>query len=91
MIREDTDPRVQPGRMCDSANPVRPFSRVEQAWVLCMQRAVAIWRFSCVHGHESEKQTCAFHEPRPGNVGCQRCYNDGHECPMAFIQIGTIK
>ena len=58
-------------------------------WVPCGDPAVERWRYGCVHEHVIEGWTCLFHRPVSGQVGCRRCHDAGHDCPVVFQLMKT--
>ncbi len=58
--------------------------------VYCDDPAFALWRYSCVHEHVREGWTCPDHEPAPGQVGCARCLQAGHECEMTAVLVRRL-
>lgn len=88
------------GEMCDAAWPatesdlhrdiVRLLETERGLWVQCMRRATAKYRYSCIHEHMADRQTCDEHKPEPDAVGCRNCFELGHDCPMTFQQIELL-
>lgn len=62
------------------------FDHVRWEWPECGKPATAVYRYSCLCGHERQRSTCDEHEPEPGAVGCRACWEAGHECPMQAVK-----
>jgi len=56
-------------------------------WLVCVEQAVTAHLYRCACGHERRGAACAEHRPVPGDVGCARCFTEGHECEMAAAEI----
>lgn len=56
-------------------------------WDKCGAEAVTVHRYACVHEHVRDRATCGRHQPEPGQVGCQACWDAGHGCPMTWERI----
>ncbi len=70
---------------CQARNPIPVLFGRE--WQICGQPAVRRHVYRCGCGHVREGVTCAGHEPRPDSVGCARCWDQGHECPMTWEEV----
>lgn len=75
---------------CQAALPIVELGAV-QLWEICGLPADARTLYSCACGHVRERVTCPVHEPQEGQVGCQLCLEDGHECGMAFEFVGLVR
>lgn len=71
-----------PEQACEAALPYRIGPAL--IWMPCGEPAVAVHEYGCIHEHIARKATCAAHAPEPDIVGCQLCWDAGHECPLAF-------
>lgn len=60
----------------------QPFAGRRGVWLLCGAKTVIRYRHACVHEHVVDGFVCGLHIPVPGAVGCQQCWDAGHECPM---------
>ena len=67
--------------LCEAAIVLNLSTR---QWAECGKPATQRYRYGCVHEHVSERWTCPDHAPVPDDVGCRRCFEAGHDCPMAF-------
>lgn len=76
-------------RICEAALPGVPDWPGLEWIAICDQSAVAVHRYACVHEHVVERATCADHTP-DNCVGCRRCWELGHECPMDAYLIVAI-
>jgi hypothetical protein len=72
------------GRMV-GGDPIIETEIVTPAWVECGQPATETHVYRCEHGHERTGETCPEHAPKPGQVGCRACYDEGHECEMQAV------
>ncbi len=71
------------GRMLgDSPVIVTGTESVHLAWAECGQPAAAVHLYRCGCGHEKTAATCGEDAPRPGQVGCRACLDQGHDCEM---------
>ncbi len=69
---------------CQAKLPIPAIA--PRLWLICGQPAERTDRYRCPCGHERDGSTCAEHAPAPGEVGCSRCWDAGHECPMTVIE-----
>lgn len=72
------------GRLCAAALPRAGTDDRKITWIECGEPATGVYVYACVHEHVTERATCDAHAPEPGAVGCRRCFEAGHECPMDF-------
>lgn len=71
------------GGLCQAKIPVLFFPR---GWMICGEPANMTRVYRCACGHIRTGSTCPAHAPVPGEVGCGRCFDEGHLCPMEITE-----
>lgn len=68
---------------CEAKQP----SRIRGLWLMCGLPVAAVHDYSCPCGHVTRMGTCGDHRPAGGEVGCARCWDQGHECPVTAVLV----
>ena len=66
----------------------QPSALLPRMWVICGEPATMTGEYRCACGHARQGSTCDAHPPVSGEVGCARCWDEGHDCPMTFEAVG---
>lgn len=70
---------------CEAATPV--IQGDVAVWLECGEPSTAAFRYACIHEHIRIRATCPAHRPEPGIVGCQACFQLGHDCEMTAVAV----